>query len=182
MSVLLHILLALGIVAPVPSQNARQPPAPAVELSRLSKALVGEYTVLERHHATPRNATEWSITGSARYRPGPDGLSIVEEYESNNPRGPFTAIAILWWDPRLGAFKHFECETGEPCGVVDDVGRWEGETVVFVRDLERQGTKYRFEARYDVSKAPAEVTYSTIVRPEGAAPITTMTVSYKRRQ
>ena len=183
MSFLSRVAIAwsiFGVVVGAAGQQTAQRPKPSAEMERLTKALAGEYTVVERHHARP-GAAEWSITGTARYRPGPDGLSVVEEYESNNPRGPFTAIAVLWWDAALGGFKHFECETGEPCHVLDDAGRWDGDSLVFTREMERQGKKYRLETRYDLGKAPAEATYTTRVSVDGAQPITTMTISYVRR-
>lgn len=183
MTGLLHLLLAWTAVTALATGSGQQAPAPAqpsLEMQRLSRALVGDYHVVETHHARP-GAAEWSITGTARYRPGPDGFSVVEEYQSNNPRGPFTAIAVLWWDADLRAFKHFECETGEPCGIVPDTGRWDGDSVVFTREAERNGRKLRLEARYDLGKAPAEATYTTRVFIDGGAPITTMTITYARR-
>ena len=112
MSLLLPVLIAVAItaVSPLP-----QPTRSAPEMQRFLKGLVDEYTLTETHHARTGNP-EWSISGTASYRPGPDGMSVSEQYQSNNPNGPFTAIAVLWWDASLGAFKHFECETGEPCG------------------------------------------------------------------
>lgn len=182
MSCLLHLLLAWTAVTVLAAsgQQAQPPGQPSPEMQRLSKALVGDYHVVETHHARP-GIPEWSITGTARYRPGPDGLSVVEEYQSNNPRGPFTAIAVLWWDAELGAFKHFECETGDPCGIVPDTGRWEGDSVVFTREAERNGRKLRLETRYDLGSAPTEAKYTTRVFVDGGAPVTTMTITYARR-
>jgi len=183
MSCLVHVLLAWTAVAALAAGSGQQAPAPAQpapEMQRLSQALVGDYDVVETHYARP-GASEWSITGTARYRSGPDGLSVVEEYQSNNPRGPFSAIAVLWWDAELGVFKHFECETGDPCGIVPDTGRWDGDSVVFTRELERNGKKLRLEARYGLGKAPAEATYTTSVFIDGGSPITTMTIIYARR-
>ena len=183
MSDLVRILLAWTAIAIAagPGQLAAAPAGPAPEMQRLSQALVGDYDVVETHHARP-GTPEWSITGSARYRLGPDAASVVEEYESNNPRGPFSAVAVLWWDAELAVFRHFECETGDPCGVVPDTGRWDGDSVVFTREAERNGKKLRLEARYDLGKAPAQATYTTRVFIDGGEPITTMTITYARRQ
>ena len=149
-------------------------------VERLADRLVGNYTLTETHHARP-GSPEWSISGTASYRSGPDGMSVIEEYQSDNPKGPFTAIAVLWWDDSRGVFKHFECETGEPCGVVDDTGRWDGDSVIFAREIERQGRKYRLEARYDLSNAPRALIYTTVVTPAAGSPMTTMTITYRRR-
>jgi hypothetical protein len=184
MSCLVHVLLAWTAVAALAADSGQQAPAPAQpapEMQRLSTALVGDYDVVETHHARP-GVPEWSITGTARYRPGPDGLSVVEEYQSNKPRGPFSAIAVLWWDAELEVFKHFECETGDPCGIVPDTGRWDGDSVVFTREAERNGKKLRLEARYDLGGAPAAATYTTRVFVNGGVPITTMTITYAARR
>ncbi len=184
MSGLVPVILAWAATVALATGSGPQaaaPAGPAPEMQRLTKALVGDYDVIETHHAHP-GAPEWSITGSARYRPGPDAVSVVEEYESNNPRGPFSAIAVLWWDAELAVFKHFECETGEPCGIVPDTGRWDGDSVVFTREAERNGKKLRTEARYDLGRAPAQATYRTRVFIDGGGPITTMTITYTRRQ
>ena len=134
MFVLTPVLFTVLTTAASALPRPAQPPTPPPEMQRLADRLVGNYTLTETHHARP-GSPEWSISGTASYRSGPDGMSVIEEYQSDNPKGPFTAIAVLWWDDSRGVFKHFECETGEPCGVVDDTGRWDGDSVIFAREI-----------------------------------------------
>ncbi len=170
------LAVAVVLVAPV---RAQQPaPAPSPEMRRLSYLIVGTFDVVEKHHGRP-GASEWQATGTASYRPGPDGLSVVEDYRSTGPRGAFSAVAVLWWDPEACAFRHFECESGEPCGVVDDKGAWDGEAIVFTRQMDRQGRKIVLEERYDFSK-PDTIVITSRASIDGAPPMTGMTITYTR--
>ncbi|HSK09065.1 MAG TPA: hypothetical protein VK911_05790 [Vicinamibacterales bacterium] len=176
--------LGLGLVLSCGVALAQQPPAPprpapTPEMERLSKLIVGDYAVRETHHARP-GRPEWSIEGTASYRPGPDGLSVVEEYRSNNPHGPFSAIAVMWWDVERGAFRHFECETGQACDIPDELGSWEGEAVVFRRTLERQGRKIALETRFDFGQPSAPLVYSVRYSLDGAAPVTNLTIRHEK--
>lgn len=169
----LSVVVALSLAAPARGQQR-----PSPEMQRLSKLIVGTFTVVERHHARPGTA-EWVAQGTATYTPGPDGLSVVEQYRSTGPQGPFAAVAVLWWDAEAGAFRHFECESGEGCAVVDDKGAWDGEAVVFKRQLERQGRKFMLEERYDFS-SPNTIVITSRASVDGAQPMTGMTITYTK--
>ncbi len=170
------VAIAVLVAAPVRAQ--RPSPVPPPEMQRLSTLIVGTFDVVEKHHARP-GTPEWQASGTATYRPGPDGLSVVEDYRSTGPQGTFTAVAVVWWDVEARAFRHFECESGEACGVVDDKGAWDGEAIVFVRQMERQGRKIALEERYDFSRADTIVITSR-ASINGAAPMTGMTITYTR--
>ncbi len=164
--------------APVAAQAPPEPRGPSPEMQQLVKLIVGKYKVVERHHARPGRA-EWVTEGTASYAPGPDRMSVFEQYNSAGPQGPFSAIAIIWWDEKAAAFKHLECETGEPCGVVDDVGRWEGSAVVFRRNLEYQGRKVQAEDRYDFAQ-PGAIVITSRFAMDGGPQATAMTITYTR--
>ncbi len=170
------VAIVILLAAPV---RAQQPaPVPSPEMQRLSNLIVGTFDVVEKHHGRP-GAPEWQATGTASYRPGPDGLSVVEDYRSTGPRGSFSAVAVLWWDAEARAFRHFECESGEPCGVVDDKGAWDGEAIVFTRQMDRQGRKIVLEERYDFSR-PDTIVITSRASVDGAPPMTGMTITYTR--
>lgn len=165
------VLLSAG----VPSARAEQP---APEMQRLSSLILGDYTVVETHHARPGRA-EWTATGTASYRPGPDAMSIVEDYRSNGPQGAFAAVAVLWWDTGASAFRHFECESGDPCALIDDRGAWDGQAVVFTRHFERQGRKIVYEERYDFADAKG-IVITADFSIDGGPKTRSMTITYVR--
>ncbi len=170
--------VALTFLLAVPVRAERPSPAPQPEMLRLSTLILGTFEVLEKHHGRP-GAAEWQAAGTATYRPGPDGLSVVEDYRSSGPRGPFAAVAVLWWDAEARAFRHFECESGDPCGLVDDKGAWDGDAIVFTRQMERQGRKILLEERYDFSM-PNMIVITSRASVDGAPPMTGMTITYTR--
>ncbi len=173
----LSVVLTFMMSSPARGQQ-RTPPTPSPEMQRLSKVIVGTFKVVETHHARP-GAPEWAARGTATYTPGPDGLSVVEDYRSTGPQGPFSAVAVLWWDAEAGAFRHFECESGEPCSIVDDRGAWDGQAIVFARHMERQGRKIRLEERYDFSDSDAVVITASF-SVDGGQPTKAMTITYTR--
>ena len=170
------VAMALVLAAPVHAQRPSSVPSP--EMQRLSNFIVGTFDVVEKHHGRP-GAMEWEATGTASYRPGPDRLSVIEDYRSTGPQGAFSAVAVLWWDPEARVFRHFECESGDPCGVVDDKGAWDGEAIVFTRQMERQGRKIVLEERYDFS-TPDTIVITSRASVDGAPPMTGMTITYTR--
>lgn len=170
--------VAFTVLLAAPVRAQRPSPVPSPEMRRLSNLIVGTFDVVERHHGRP-NAAEWQAAGTASYRPGPDGLSVVEDYRSTGPRGAFSAIAVLWWDPEARAFRHFECESGDPCGMVDDKGAWDGEAIVFTRNMDRQGRRIVLEERYDFSR-PDTIVITSRASVDGAPPMTGMTITYTK--
>ncbi len=167
-------LLSGSAVAQAPPET----PGPSPEMQQLAKAIVGSYKAIEHHHARPGGA-EWVARGTATYTLGPDGKSVFEQYSSEGPRGRFSAIAVIWWDVKAGAFRHLECETGEECGVVEDAGKWEGSAVVFRRQLEYQGRKVRAEDRYDFAR-PGSIEFTSRFSIDGGPQTLSMTITYAR--
>jgi hypothetical protein len=172
--------VSLAVLLAVPVRAQRPAPVASPEMQRLSNLIVGTFDVVEKHHARPGGAeAEWQATGTATYRPGPDGLSVVEDYRSTGRQGAFSAVAVLWWDPETRAFRHFECESGDPCGVVDDKGAWDGEAIVFTRQMDRQGRRIVLEERYDFSR-PDTIVITSRASVDGGPPMTGMTITYTR--
>ena len=175
----LTLLAVVSLLSgPAAAQAPPEPRGPSPEMQQLTKLIVGTYTVVERHHARPGRA-EWVAQGTATYTLGPDGKSVLERYASDGPRGKFSAIAVIWWDAKAGAFKHLECETGESCGVVDDAGKWEGSAMVFRRQLEYQGRKVQAEDRYDFAR-PGSIEITSRFSMDGGPLTTSMTITYGR--
>jgi hypothetical protein len=170
---------AVAVMLAAPAHAQRPAPVASPEMKRLSTLIVGTFDVRERHHARP-GAAEWQAEGVATYRLGPDGLSVVEDYRSSGSRGAFAAVAVLWWDSEASAFRHFECESGDPCELVDDRGVWDGDTLVFRRTLERQGRTVAREERYDFS-TPNTIVITSRASVDGAPPMTGMTITYTKK-
>ncbi len=174
---ILPVLLLLS--TPAAGQAPPDPRGPTPEMQQLAKAIVGTYRIVERHHARPGGA-EWVAQGTATYTLGPDGKSVLEQYSSDGPRGKFSAIAVIWWDAKAGAFKHLECESGESCAVVDDAGKWEGSAVVFRRQLEDQGRKVQAQECYDFVR-PDSIEITSRFSIDGGPLTTSMTITYTRQ-
>src|SRR5579864_5520520 len=63
---------------------------PAPEITRLIKMFSGTWTAAEKVEPGPMAPKGASATGTATFRPGPGGMSLIEEYDSpHGSMGPF---------------------------------------------------------------------------------------------
>src|SRR5579872_766064 len=81
--------------------------------------------------------------GMEIWRPGPGGMSVIEEYHEKNEMGDIDGFSIGWWDGKLGGQRFVWCANDVPqgCVVPNNVAKWEGERLVFREDTEEDGRK-----------------------------------------
>jgi hypothetical protein len=73
------------------------PPQPSPEMTRLIKALSGNWTVTEKSEPSPMFPNGGSGKGTARLWAGPGGLSLLETYHSSGMMGSnFSGFDAEW--------------------------------------------------------------------------------------
>lgn len=130
------------VTANAQSSSSHEPlagssPQPSLEMAKLIKVFSGT----------------WSITldggqgrGEERWRPGPGGLSLVEEYRSDGREGTITGIGFFWWDNAAGRFRVVWCDSTDSkgCVVMKYGARWERGELVLEHGSDAPGEAFHF--------------------------------------
>lgn len=149
LAILLLSSLAFPPVALASPQSDSSAPLAAegeTPMQRLVAAFVGRWSVSETHEPS-----EWSPEGAkgegiAEFRPGPGGLSLIQEYSSTSSMGEFEGHGITWRDEEVNAFRGIWCENTSPAGCENmGLAIWEGDqlTTEFAVTTYGEKTKVR---------------------------------------
>ncbi len=107
-------------------------PKPAPEMTKLAKALSGNWTIVEKHEANPMMPNGGVGKGTAKIWAGPGGLSLIENYQSSGAMGgAFKGMGTWWWDPKAQVYHGVWCDNMTPNGC-DTSGstKWDGDNLV----------------------------------------------------
>jgi hypothetical protein len=81
-------------------------------------------------------------TGTAVFKPGPGGLSMIQEYQSKGSMGPFKGMGLTWYDPKDQMFHTMWCDSMSPSGCAEaGKGKWEGDKIVMNGQFDMNGQK-----------------------------------------
>jgi hypothetical protein len=133
-----------------PAMQNRNPnePRPSPELKRLAVNVLGMWRAEEQHEAmgpTPAG----SSTGTAVFRLGPGGLSIIENFRVRGDLGQVTGLGIVSWDPKAQLFKAYWCDNLTPSGCEPmGTGKWDGDKLVMTSETEEGGKKLSVRETY----------------------------------
>jgi hypothetical protein len=194
--ILLCILLAGGCCLSLGAQTDNSKPAtttaqspqsgmpmikPSPEMIKLSKALVGSWTVSEKMEASPMAPKGGTGHGMASMMPGPGGLSVVEKYHSTGSMGTnFNGLGTFWWDPKAQAYRGVWCDTMTPTGC-DSSGttKWEGDKLVGTMQSEMDGKMMMTRFTYSDFK-PGSFVMTMEMGPDASSMQKAMTITYTR--
>jgi len=140
---------------PIHSRSVAQaqmppPPQPAPEMTKLIKAMAGNWVVSEKGQPSPMFPNGGTGKGTAKMWAGPGGLSLLESYHSSGMMGAnFNGFGIFWWDPKIQAYHGVWCDSMTPGGC-DGSGttKWDGETLVGMMESEMNGQKMVMKFTY----------------------------------
>lgn len=107
------------------SLEAEQRPSP--EMQKLLDAFRGDWEVSENFEVRGPGHGK-SRHGIASFRAGP-GISLIEDYNSSGSAGDLHALALLWSDPSLRAYRYLTCANNDGCER-RGTARWEGKILV----------------------------------------------------
>ena len=141
----LVVLLALSSITSAQSSGAIAPssPQPTAEIKRLAEALSGTWSItlkIEPNEGLPKGGKG---KGEEVWRPGPGGLSLIEDYHSTGDEGEISGLGVAWWDNNAQRYQVTWCDSGNPdgCGVIKHGARWEGSQVVAMDEWQKNGKK-----------------------------------------
>jgi hypothetical protein len=161
-------------------QAASSMPKASPEMQKLVKTLAGSWTTSERFEASDMMPKGGTGNGHATFRPGPGGLSLVEDYRSRGGMGAFAGHGVIWWDANAQGYKSVWCDNMSPvCQVANGLGKWEGNDLVFNDEMEMEGKKTQMKEAYtDIKSSSMTMTMDTA---QGGPMKRFLTIKYKRQ-
>ena len=159
---------------------APQMPKPSAEMQKLSKLLVGTWRTSEKMEPMPEMGLPngGSGTGTEVVKAGPGGFSVVVDYKSHGPMGPFAGHGVTFWDAKEQAYKSFWTDSMGGQGEFT-TGKWEGNDLVFTGESEMQGKKYKTQQKF-TEITPTSFTFKLASAEEGQPMKEGMTIKYKK--
>ena len=156
-------------------------PKPAPEMTKLIKMFSGTWTANEKVEANAMgNPKALTGTGTAVFKPGPGGFTLIEEYNSpKGAMGPFTGHGITWWDAKSNSYKGTWCDSMAPECMTNSM-KWEGDKLVSTPvEMDMGGKKTTTTMQYTEFK-PDSITFEMGMGPTAAEAKTGMTIVYKK--
>jgi Lipocalin-like domain len=92
--------------------------------------------------------------GTEIWRPGPGGLSVIEESHEKNAKGDYEGLGVAWWDSKAQGQRFVWCDSSIPdgCYVSKEVARWDGTSLVWKEEQENAGKRHAYsEVFRDIS-------------------------------
>ncbi|HXJ92238.1 MAG TPA: M28 family peptidase [Terriglobia bacterium] len=122
-------------------------PQPSPEMGRLVKALSGAWSIAISVEPNDRMPKVGLGNGEEVWRPGPGGLSLLEDYHSTGDEGEITGFGVAWWDASAERFQVAWCDSTNPtsCTVMKHGAKWEGEKVVALDEWDESGKGVAFK-------------------------------------
>ncbi len=190
LAILLVTLASMGITAQekkADKKGAAKPEAagpamakPAPEMTRLIKMFAGAWTSTEKFEPSPMMPKGGSSQGTAVFKAGPGGNSLIEEYSSpHGAMGAFHGLGVTWWDAKAGAFKGTWCDSMTNDCMVGGM-KWQGDKIVGVpQTMDMGGQQMVMTSEYRDIK-PNSITYTMGMGPTAEQAKTTMTIIYSK--
>jgi hypothetical protein len=130
---------------PIASESSSPSPA---ELSRLTRAFAGSWSIRLSFAPSEQMPKGGSGTGQEVWRAGPGGRSLIEEYHSIGADGELSGLGTFWLDEHdPHYFPVLWCDSTNPLGciVMKHGAKWEGEQLEVTNEREKDSKKFTFK-------------------------------------
>jgi hypothetical protein len=149
---LISVCFTLAFTHGALAQNgAERLKMPGPEVQNL---MLGSWSTQVRYEPTAEMPNGSGGTGTEIWRPGPGGLSLIEEYHEKNDKGDVDGLGVAWWDAKAHGQRFVWCDKSIPegCYVSKEVAKWDGGSLVWKEEQELSGKKRVYsEAFRDIS-------------------------------
>jgi len=163
--------------------NAQMPPSPqpAPEMTKLIKAMAGNWIVSEKVAPSTMFPTGATGKGTAKMWAGPGGLSLMESYHSSGAMGNnFSGFGTFWWDSKAQVYRGLWCDSMTPGGCdANGTTKWDGETLVGMMESDANGQKMVMKFTY-TNWSPSSFVMDMTSGPDANSLKEFMTVTYTR--
>ena len=112
---------------------------------KVQNLMLGVWSIKIKYEPSPEMPKGDVGEGTEVWRPGPGGLSVIEEEHEKNTHGETDGFSVGWWDAKAEGQRFVWCANDVPegCVVPKNVAKWEGERLVFIEEREESGRKVR---------------------------------------
>jgi hypothetical protein len=117
--------------SPTSKDSDKAIPESEFQVQKLLKSLSGTWSITEYD---PSKTPSIGVGhGREIWRPGPGGLSMIEEFHTTGRAGEVVGMAVLWWDGTEQGFRTLWCVNTNPqgCALLTNVAKWEDKQFVF---------------------------------------------------
>jgi hypothetical protein len=167
-----------------PAEAMMKPSKPGPEMEKLKKTFLGTWRTTEKHEPSMWMPKGGTGKGTATYKLGPGGLSLIEDYRSSSSMGgKFMGHGVIWWDDKEKGYKSIWCDNMSPggCEVSRGVGRWEGNAIMFDNETEMGEQKMKMTMKEVITDiTPKGFTFTMDMGPTGGEIKRVMTIKYAR--
>jgi hypothetical protein len=111
------------------------------QMQRFAESLTGSWSIefaIKPTEALPKGGIGH---GDEEWRPGPGGLSFIEEYHSVGDEGEITGSGVYWWDEHLNRIQVLWCANylQSGCEVMSEGATWDGDRLILKNRWESAG-------------------------------------------
>jgi hypothetical protein len=133
------------------------------EMEKLLAPMCGKWIYHFKYEPSERRPKGGTGEGEAVFRPGPGGLSMLEDERASEPGGETSGISVTWWDPQAHGYRAIWCDNKLPggCVVMARLANWQGDQFVLGDEFTKDGKKFVFrEVVSDITPASFTQTIS----------------------
>lgn len=163
------------------AQSAMPMFKPSPEMQKMTKMFVGKWTAVVKTEAMAGMPASES-KGSATFRSGPGGLSLIEEFRTTSgAMGSFSGHGVTYWDAQARNYTGMWCDSMTPTGCLPGgTSKWEGDNIVgFMDSPDETGKMTKYRMTYSDMK-PDSVTFTMEQPDNNGGYKKVMTIVYTR--
>jgi ketosteroid isomerase-like protein len=137
------VLCVCVLFASIDSYAQKQPEKLKMPGPDVQNLMLGKWSTQMKYAPSPEMPNGGTGEGTEIWRPGPGGLSVIEEYHEKNDNGEVEGLGVAWWDAKAQGQRFVWCENTNPdgCYVSKEVGKWEDGSLVWIEEQENAGKK-----------------------------------------
>lgn len=138
-------VFCLVLLTSLEGSGAAQEPQQKLKMPgpEVQNLMLGTWSIQIKYAPTPEMPKGGTGAGTEIWRPGPGGLSVIEEYHEKNEKGDVEGLGLAWWDSKAQGQRFVWCENSNPngCYVSKEVAKWDGTSLVWNEEQENAGKK-----------------------------------------
>ena len=122
-------------------------PQPRPEMQKLLAAFSGTWSITAKYEPSERMLNGGTGEGQEMFRPGPGGLSMLEDEILRQATGETSGLSVTWWDGKAQGYRAIWCDNKNPggCIIMARLAKWEGDQFVLGDEFTKDGTKFIFK-------------------------------------
>jgi ketosteroid isomerase-like protein len=137
---LLYLCVTLVSIGSIAQNQPEKLKMPGPEVQNL---MLGTWRTEAQYERTRDKPNGGTALGTEIWRPGPGGMSVIEDSHEKNEKGAIAGLAVAWWDSKAQGQRFVWCDNGNPdgCWVSKEVAKWDGGSLIWTEEQEHAGKR-----------------------------------------